>query len=203
MGIKGLSRIMVGAVTRGLGQLDDAIASAPPHAMYVGDDDLYALIDRHAGNEGSTALVGKVQDMKRILKNDMPDRVPDKGGRGVIPPMAEKAYLRHVSQYLTPLHFMRAVESRNLTKAGYDRFSRLYPHFLSMFNINFQQGVRSGAIKGSAVAYYKDLIQDSTIKDLVWTRLSANEGVDNKRNMPKRKFRRPQPTGSDLAVGGY
>ena len=203
IGVGKVSLLLTGRSVSRLDDVSDAAVTASPEVAFTGRKDFYDTIDEYGGGENSSNYNHKAVGMKQILMQHMPKKVRDAKGNVYIPENEKVKYLRKLSQSLTPQHFVSAVRNRTLSKEGYAIFKQLYPNFLNKFNTAFYRALGAGLMPSDTSAFYKGMVQDTTTLDLVWTLMSRSQSGQTSKNTPKRKFNKPEPTSSQLAVGGY
>ena len=204
LNVSGLSTLFFGKTINTLNEFEEQLTALPEHEKYTsGQSDLFSMIEQYGGRDNAVNYTAQMANLKRGVVALMPEPSFDiKGNKTYSKPDKEK-FLNIVNQGISPFGFVSALHKQTLTQQGFDLFKTAYPGFLSEFNINFLDGLKSGQISQVEGFYYKSWLnsQDTSTSDFIFSDLDRTLS-QQVTSPPKRQFRRQAPTQSEIAQGG-
>ena len=205
IGVSGLSVLFFGKSFNTLNEFEEQLNALPEHEKFTqGQDELYDVIEEYGGRDNAVNFVAKSAKLKRDIVSIMPEPSLDEKGNKYYTKEAKEAFLKVVSQGISPQGFIASVSKQDLTQVGYEMIKRNYPEWLSEFNANFMKGWKSGEITPKEGGYYRNFLreQDTAVSDFIYNYMDR-EKREAGAKPPKRMLRKQQPTISQSVTGGY
>ena len=160
-------------------------------------NDLFADVKLFGGETNSLQYARSMANMKRNIISLLPTPEMDKSGEYVYTKQQKSKFLNEVSTTINPENFVEAIRNKRLTSKAYNMFANNYPSFLTKFNINYMEALKSGKVDN----YYKIFLrgQNSDIADYIHlnSRPAPTQQSKRSRKMPSRR-----PSVNESAIGG-
>ena len=170
--------IMTGKPVKSLEEFDQEYAKLDEiEKVTTGQEDLFALTQEYGGAGFAGPANVAMIEMKKVINSLKPKPyVSPQTGKVYYNPIEKKKYFSLMSDVLSQGGFIKSIAEGRIDKRRYEIFKRLYPEFLTQFNVSLQQGLMNGTIKRTPqiANYLRVKDKDSVLKDLIFKSLDAS-----------------------------